>query len=192
MAAMNTLHDLFESELRDVYDAEKQIVKALPKVIKTVSNEMLREALSSHLEETREQITRLEQVFESLDLKARGKHCPGMEGILEEGSELMKEDGEDAVIDAGLIAGCQRVEHYEITAYGSLMAWAKLLGYKDALNLLKQNEQEEKAADNKLPRIAESAVNQDAASMAEEDEEEEEGEAMAAPVAVRRGSSSRR
>ena len=164
MADLNTLHDLFENELRDVYDAEKQILKALPKIIKAATDEQLREALSAHLEETRGQVARLEQAFESLDLKPRGKHCAGMAGILEEGSELLKEDGDDAVIDAAFIAGCQRVEHYEITAYGCLMAWAKLLGYKDALNLLKANEQEEKAADAKLSKLAESTVNRQAAS----------------------------
>lgn len=164
MASMNTLQDLFEDELRDVYDAEKQIVKALPKVIKAVSDENLQEALTEHLEETRGHVERLEQIFESLELKARGKHCPGMAGILEEGSNLMDEDAEDVVLDAGLIAGCQRVEHYEITAYGTLMAWAKALGHTDALGLLKANEQEEKAADAKLTKLAESAVNRQAAA----------------------------
>lgn len=172
MADLNTLHDLFENELRDVYDAEKQILKALPKIIKAATDEQLREALSAHLEETRGQVARLEQAFESLDLKPRGKHCAGMAGILEEGSELLKEDGDDAVIDAAFIAGCQRVEHYEITAYGCLMAWAKLLGYKDALNLFKANEQEEKAADAKLSKLAESTVNRQAASAGAESDNE--------------------
>src|SRR3977135_3414836 len=97
-------------------------------------------------------------------MKPKGKHCAGMAGILEEGSDLLEEDGDDAVLDAAFIAGCQRVEHYEITAYGTLMAWAKLLGHKEALNLLKANEQEEKAADAKLSKLAESTVNRDAAS----------------------------
>jgi len=171
MADLNTLQDLFEDELKDVYDAEKQILKALPKIIKAVTNTDLREALSAHLEETRGQVERLEQAFESLDLRPKGKHCAGMAGILEEGSNLLEEDGSDAVLDAGFIAGCQRVEHYEITAYGSLMAWAKILGFTDAFNMLKANEQEEKAADAKLSKIAESAVNQQAAS-ANPDEEE--------------------
>lgn len=173
MSEMNTLHDLFEQELRDVYDAEKQIVKALPKIIKAVTDERLRESLSSHLDETRGQVTRLEEVFESIDLKPRGKHCAGMKGILEEGSDLLKEDGADAVLDAAFIAACQRVEHYEITAYGTLMAWAKLLGYSDALRLLKMSEQEEKAADTKLSKLAESAVNREAAECSDEEEEEE-------------------
>jgi ferritin-like metal-binding protein YciE len=174
MADLNTLHDLFESELRDVYDAEKQILKALPKIIKAAANPQLREALSAHLEETRGHVDRLEQAFESLELKVKGKHCAGMAGILEEGSDLLEEDGEDAVLDAGFVAGCQRVEHYEITAYGSLMAWAKLLGYRDALTLLKANEQEEKAADAKLSKIAESAVNQQALDAGEASEDESE------------------
>jgi ferritin-like metal-binding protein YciE len=171
MADLNTLKDLFEDELRDVYDAEKQVLKALPKIIKAVTDEQLHDALSAHLTETRGHVTRLEQAFESLDLKPKGKHCAGMAGILEEGNDLLDQDGDDAVLDAAFIAGCQRVEHYEITAYGCLMAWAKLLGYKDALDLLKANEQEEKAADAKLSKIAESTVNQQAVSAGESDDE---------------------
>jgi ferritin-like metal-binding protein YciE len=162
MSDLNTLQDVFEDELRDVYDAEKQILKALPKVIKAVTSAPLRDGLSDHLEETRGHVERLEEAFASLDLKPKGKHCAGMAGILEESSELLKADGEDAALDAAFIAGCQRVEHYEITAYGSLMAWAKLLGYDEALALLKANEQEEKTADAKLSKLAESAVNQQA------------------------------
>ncbi len=172
MADLNTLKDLFESELRDVYDAEKQILKALPKIIKAVTDEQLQEALSTHLTESRGHVTRLEQVFESLELKPKGKHCAGVAGILEEGSDLLEQDGDEAVLDAAFIAGCQRVEHYEITAYGCLMAWAKILGYRDALNLLKANEQEEKAADAKLSKIAESAVNQQAAAAGAESDDE--------------------
>src|SRR4029079_3803024 len=172
MAELSKLHDLFEDELRDVYDAEKQILKALPKIIKAATNDELRNALSAHLEETKIQVVRLEQASASLDLRPKGKHCAGMAGILEEGSDLLKEDGDDAVLDAGFIAGCQRVEHYEITAYGTLMAWAKLLGYRDALNLLKANEQEEKAADAKLSKLAESTVNRQAASAVAESDNE--------------------
>jgi ferritin-like metal-binding protein YciE len=171
MAGMKTLRDLFEDELRDVYDAEKQIVKALPKMIKASGSEELSSALESHLEETRGHVERLERVFESLDMSARGKHCKGMAGILEEGANLMQEDGDESVLDAGFIAAAQRVEHYEITAYGSLMAWAKALGLKDALSLLKENEAEEKAADKKLTAIAESGINQAAAAGQGEHEE---------------------
>jgi ferritin-like metal-binding protein YciE len=170
MAGMKTLRDLFEDELRDVYDAEKQIVKALPKMIKASSNEELESALEAHLEETRGHVERLERVFESIDMRPRGKHCEGMAGILEEGKNLMEEDGDEAVLDAGFIAAAQRVEHYEITAYGTLMAWAKVLGLKDALSLLKANEQEEKAADEKLSALAESGLNQ-AAAAGQEDAE---------------------
>ena len=162
MADLNTLNDIFEDELRDVFDAEKRILKALPKIIKAVSSEPLQDMLSEHLQQTRGHVERLEQVFESLDLKPKGKHCAGMAGILEEGSSLLKEDGVEAVLDAAFIAGCQRVEHYEISAYGSLMAWAKLLGHDEALSLLKANEQEEKAADAKLSRLAETTINAEA------------------------------
>lgn len=162
MADLNTLNDIFQDELRDVFDAEKRILKALPKIIKAVSSEPLQDMLSEHLQQTRGHVQRLEQVFESLDLKPKGKHCAGMAGILEEGSSLLKEDGVEAVLDAAFIAGCQRVEHYEISAYGSLMAWAKLLGHDEALSLLKANEQEEKAADAKLSRLAESSINAEA------------------------------
>jgi ferritin-like metal-binding protein YciE len=174
MAGMNTLKDLFEDELRDVYDAEKRVLKSLPRMAKAVSNEQLREALTTHVEETRGQIERLEQVFASIDAKPRGKRCMGMEGILSEGAALMEEDGEESVLDAGFIAASQRVEHYEITAYGTLMAWAKVLGLDEALQLLQENEQEEKAADQKLSQIAESIVNQQAAAGGGEEEEEEE------------------
>ena len=132
MAGMNTLADLFQDELRDVYDAEKRILKALPKMAKAASDEQLRDAFTTHLEETRGHVERLEQVFASLDEKPKGKRCLGMEGIIAEGAELMEEDGEESVLDAGLISAAQRVEHYEITAYGTLMAWAKQLGYDTA------------------------------------------------------------
>ena len=173
MAELTTLRDLFEDELRDVYDAERQILKALPKIMNAVSDESLREALSDHLEETRGQVDRLEQAFQSLELKAKGKHCSGMEGILEEGRDLLEEEGTEAVMDAAFIAGCQRVEHYEITAYGSLMAWAKILGYSDVLALLKANEQEEKAADVKLTKLAESTINRQAGAAGGETDAEQ-------------------
>ena len=174
MAGMNTLADLFQDELRDIYDAEKRILKALPKMAKAASDEQLRDAFTTHLEETRGHVERLEQVFASLDLKVKGKRCMGMEGILAEGAELMGEDGDEAVLDAGLIASAQRVEHYEITAYGSLMAWAKVLGYDDAIELLGENEREEKEADQKLTDIAEGLINQQATAGGGEEEEEEE------------------
>jgi ferritin-like metal-binding protein YciE len=176
MADLNTLSDLFENELRDVYDAEKQITKALPKIIKAATDLDLRDVLMTHLEETHGQIIRLEQAFDSLDLKPRGKHCAGMAGILEEGSELLKEDGSDAVFDAAFIAGCQRVEHYEMTAYGTLIAWAKLLGYDEAVKQLAANEREEKAADLKLSELAEAVVNRQAVRAGAGADEEEDAE----------------
>ncbi len=179
MADLNTLSVLFENELRDVYDAEKQIVKALPRILKAASDVELREALTLHLEETHGQIERLEKAFASLDLTPKGKHCAGMAGILEEGRDLLEEDGDDAVLDAAFIAGCQRVEHYEITAYGTLMAWAKLLGYDEAGKLLAANEREEKAADMKLSKIAESAVNPQAAAADDNDDSAETQAPMA-------------
>lgn len=174
MSKVNTLAELFEAELRDMYDSEKQITKALPKMIKAADDEQLSEALSSHLQETKEQITRLEQAFESLELKPRGKPCSGMKGILEEGSEMLEEVQTEAVLDAAIISGCQRVEHYEITGYGTLIAWAKLLGYEEAERLLTENLEEEKAADEKLNELAESSINERA--NAGEDEEEEQAD----------------
>ncbi len=130
------LREALVDEIRDIYDAEKQIVKALPKIVKGATSDELREALESHFSETENQVKRLEQVFELLDEKPRGKHCAGMAGILEEGSETLQEDAEDAVMDAMLIAGAQRVEHYEITAYGTAIAWAEALGLTDVAELL--------------------------------------------------------
>ena len=172
--AGNNLREALVEEIRDLYNAEKQLTKALPKLAKGATSDELREAFESHLEETEGHVTRLERVFELLDEKPRGKHCAGMAGILEEGGDLLEEDGDEAVLDAAFIAGCQRVEHYEIVAYGCLMAWAKLLGYHEALNLLKANEQEEKAADAKLSKLAESTVNPEAMSAADSDDDETE------------------
>ena len=196
MADNGTLHDAFLDELRDTYDAEKQLTKALPKLAKAASSPELRKAFESHLEETRAQIERLEQVFESLDEKARGKHCAGIAGIIEEGKSIMEEDFDDATMDACLIAAGQRAEHYEMAAYGTLVAWANGLGHTEAAELLQETLDEEKAADMKLSSLAEGGINQDAAdaSGSEEDEEEEEraparaGRGAGAAVAVRRTS----
>src|SRR4030095_8419744 len=179
MAEMGTLHDAFVDELRDSYDAEKQLTKALPKMAKAAHSPILREAFESHLEETRQQVERLEQVFESLDEKPRGKHCDGMAGIVEEGQSIMEEDFDEMTADACLIAAAQRVEHYEMAAYGTLVAWAKVMGHTEAADLLQETLDEEKAADEKLSSIAEGGINQDAADAANEgsesaDEEEEE------------------
>jgi len=169
------LREALVDEIRDLYNAEKQIVKALPKMIKGATSDELREAFESHLDETENQVTRLERVFELLDEKPRGKHCAGMAGILEEGSDMLQEDAEDSVMDAMLIAGAQRVEHYEITAYGTAIAWAEALGLTEVSQVLGESLAEEKAADEKLSAIAESGVN-DAATAGESEEEMEEDE----------------
>jgi ferritin-like metal-binding protein YciE len=181
MADPGTLHDAFIDELRDAYDAEKQLTKALPKMARAASSPDLRAAFERHLEETRGQIERLEQVFESLDEKVRGKHCDGIAGIIEEGNSVMQEDFDEATMDACLIAGGQRAEHYEMAAYGTLIAWAEVMGHTEAVDLLQQTLDEEKAADEKLSALAEAGINQSAADAAHS-EEDEEGEDEPAAV----------
>jgi ferritin-like metal-binding protein YciE len=166
MAENGTLHDAFLDELRDLYDAEKQLTKALPKLAKTSTSPKLREAFESHLEETRGHVERLEQVFEGLGEKARGKHCDGIAGIIEEGKSVMDEDFDDLTMDACLIAAGQRAEHYEIGAYGTVIAWAEAMRHSDAVALLQKNLAEEKAADKKLSALAEGGINQQAAKAA--------------------------
>jgi ferritin-like metal-binding protein YciE len=180
--AEGTLHDAFLDELRDAYDAEKQITKALPKMAKAASSPELRAAFESHLDETRGQIQRLEQVFGTLDEKVRGKHCDGMEGIIEEGKSAMEEDFDDSTMDACLIASAQRVEHYEMAAYGTLVAWAQAMGHDEAADLLQQTLDEEKAADKKLTAIGEGGINQDAASAAHPDADDSEDDDEPAPA----------
>jgi ferritin-like metal-binding protein YciE len=166
MADAGTLHEAFIDELRDTYDAEKQLTKALPKLARASSSPQLREAFENHLEETQGHIERLEQVFESLNEKARGKHCDGIAGIIEEGKSIMEEDFDDTTMDACLIAAGQRAEHYEMAAYGTLVAWAQAMGHTEATGLLQETLDEEKAADKKLSGLAESGINQDAADAA--------------------------
>ena len=177
MADAGTMHDAFVEELRDTYDAEKQLIKALPKLAKAASSSELRTAFESHLEETRGHVDRLERVFESLEEKVRGKHCDGIAGIIEEGKSILEEDFEDATMDACLIAAGQRAEHYEMAAYGTLVAWARAMGHNEAADLLQETLDEEKAADEKLTTLAEGGINQEAAERAHpsEDEEEEGG-----------------
>jgi ferritin-like metal-binding protein YciE len=158
------LRKLLIEELRDLYNGEKQLTKALPKLAKNASSDQLRELLDTHLEETEQQISRLEDAFEMLGEKPRGKHCDGIAGIVEEGNAMLQEDFDGAVLDAGIIAGAQRAEHYEIAAYGTVMAWAKVLGLNDVAELLDQTLEEEKAADEKLSALAESTINQQAAT----------------------------
>lgn len=187
MADTQTLHDAFLDELKDAYDAEKQLTKALPKLAKASTFPELRQAFEDHLEETNGHVEKLEQVFQSLDEKVKGKHCDGMAGIIEEGKTAMDEDFEGATMDAVLIASAQRAEHYEIAAYGTLVAWAKVMGHNDAADLLQEILDEEKAADEKLNAIAESGVNEQASSgMQGEEGEEDEEETMPARGGVRR------
>ena len=164
MASMTTLQDLFVKELRDTYDAEKQISKALPKMVKRAHHEDLRTAFEEHHQQTLTQIERLEQAFERLDLRAKGVRCHGMAGIIEEGSEMLDEKGDDAVLDAGLIAAAQKVEHYEIAAYGTLVTYARTLGHNQVADLLAATLAEEKETDQRLSELAERGPNQEAAA----------------------------
>ena len=173
MAEAGTLHDAFIDELRDSYDGEKQLTKALAKLAKAATSPPLREAFEAHLEETQGQIERLEQVFELLEEKARGKHCDGIAGIVEEGKSIMEEDFDETTMDACLIAAGQRAEHYEMAAYGTLVAWANAMGHTEAAKLLQQTLDEEKAADKKLSGLAEGGINQGAVGAVNADDEEE-------------------
>ena len=186
MAEAGTLHDAFIDELRDTYDAEKQLLKALPKMAKAAASPELRQAFETHREETQQQIQRLEEVFASLDEKVRGKHCDGIAGIIEEGKAIMEEDFDEAAMDACLIAAGQRAEHYEMAAYGTLVAWARAMGHEDAAELLQQTLDEEKATDEKLSQLAESGINQEAAGGAHPAEEDAEA-AEEAEAPARRG-----
>ena len=159
---LNTLEDLFLDQLRDLYNAEHQLVKALPKMAKAASCDELKQAFEGHLEETRGHVERLEKVFELLGQKAKGKTCEAMKGLVKEGGEMIGEDAEDSVKDAGLICAAQRVEHYEIAGYGCVRTFARQLGHEDAAKLLEETLNEEKGADEKLSAIAESMVNAEA------------------------------
>lgn len=163
--------DLLELELKDVYSAEKQLTKALPKMAKAAMNEELKEAFETHLEETEGQIERLEKIFKALDIAfGRVEKCKAMEGLIEEGKEIMEEDLEPAVLDAALICAAQKVEHYEIAAYGCARTFAQQLGHEDVVGLLQETLDEEEATDKKLTQIAESIVNQEAAIAGAEEE----------------------
>ncbi len=154
-----TLHDLFEDQLKDIYYAEKKILSTLPKLAKASESEELAEAFEKHRAETEQQVERLEKVFEMLDQAPKGKKCAGIEGILEEGKEVMDEFKGMPALDAGLVASAQAVEHYEITRYGTLIAWAEKLGLNDAVSLLQETLEEEKKTDAALTKLAETAVN---------------------------------
>ena len=161
MATKHTLEDAFVEELRDVLSAEKQLVAALPKMAKAATNPQLKEAFTTHLEETKVQVERLEKVFESIGKTARSKKCAAMEGILEEGKEILEMDADPEVLDAMMIGAAQKVEHYEIATYGTLCTWAEVIGQNEALGLLKETMAEEENADKLLTQISET-VNQQA------------------------------
>jgi ferritin-like metal-binding protein YciE len=172
MADLTSLQDALVEEIKDLYDAEQQLIKALPEMAKASTNGALQGALEAHLEETRGHVTRLERVFEFLDEPPKRKHCAGIAGIIEEGSEILNQDAPPAVLDACIITGGQRAEHYEIAAYGTVVAWARTLELEQIAQLLEQTLEEEKAADEKLSDLAEAGINE-AAMEADEDAEEE-------------------
>lgn len=160
----HSLHTLMLDEIRDLYDAEHQLVKALPKIAEAATSPELRMAIEGHLEETKGQVGRLERAFEMLGESAKRKHCAGIAGILDEGQTILKSDFEGAVKDAGIIAGAQRVEHYETAAYGNVIAWARAMGHDEIVGILRETLDEEKAANDKLTTIGEGGVNQEAAT----------------------------
>ncbi len=166
--ALSSLQDLYVDELKDLYSAENQITKALPRMAKKATSPQLRAAFEEHLKATRGHVERLEKIFEDLGKSPRGKKCVGMEGLLEEGKELMQEEAEPMVLDAGLIGAAQRVEHYEMAAYGTVRTFAEQLGYEEAANLLQQTLDEEGEADKKLTMLAEENINQQAESEGDE------------------------
>jgi ferritin-like metal-binding protein YciE len=159
---LDTLQKLYTDELRDLYNAENQLLKALPKMAKAASSEDLKEAFEKHLEQTKGHVERLEQVFEELDEKPKGKTCRAMKGLIEEGSEILEQDGEESVRDAGIIVAAQKVEHYEISGYGSARTFAHLLGQNKAADLLQTTLDEESETNEILNKLAESVVNPEA------------------------------
>ena len=169
---METFHELFEETLKDIYYAEKAILKALPKMAKKASSKKLQTAFTKHEKETEGQVARLDQVFELLGKRAAGKNCPAIDGIIKEAEEVMKEAKDETIRDAAMLAAAQAVEHYEISRYGTLVAWAEKMQMGDAAALLEETLDEEKATDEKLTELAESEINV-AAEEGEEDEADE-------------------
>ena len=158
---IETLEDAFVEELKDLLHAEKQLTKALPRMAKKAQNSQLKKSFEKHLQQTEEQVQRLEQVFELLDMKPKTKTCDAMKGLIEEGKEVMQEDAEPDVLDALIIAAAQKVEHYEIASYGTLCTWAELIGHdRKVIDLLKRTLAEEKETDQLLTKLAEQQVNQ--------------------------------
>lgn len=170
---MDSLEELLEDELKDIFNAENQLLKALPKMAKKASSPTLKEAFTSHLKQTEGHIARLEQIGKALDISLKGKVCHAMKGLVEEGKEVLEEDGQNAVIDAALIGAAQRVEHYEMAAYGTVRGIAKQLGHANIVKLLQQTLDEEGAADKKLTQIADGEVLADAESVGAEAAESE-------------------
>lgn len=181
---MESLRELYVDELKDLYSAEKQLVKALPKMAKNASNPELKQAFTDHLQQTEGHVERLEQIFEMLGERAGGKKCKGMEGLIEEAKELLEEDAAEDVLDAGMISKAQHVEHYEIAGYGTVRTWAQQLGLDDQADLLQQTLDEESKANELLSEIAESSVNLEAELG---DEEEEETSSRRGDRQVQRG-----
>ena len=169
--SLDSLHDLYVDELKDIHSAERQLLRALPRMAKAAESPELRSAFESHLKETEKQVERLDKIFAELEKKATGKKCKGMEGLIEEGKEMMEEEADPAVMDAALIAAAQRVEHYEIAAYGCVRNYAELLGYASAARLLQQSLDEEEAADKKLSQLAEGGINEAAVAVGVGEEE---------------------
>jgi ferritin-like metal-binding protein YciE len=184
---MESIRELLVDELRDLYDAEKQLVKALPKMAKTASNEDLREAFENHLEQTKGHVQRLEQAFELLDGKERGKPCKAMKGLIEEGKETMQEDLADPLMDSAIICAAQKVEHYEIAGYGGVSAWARQLGLDEVAELLEATLAEEKEADEKLTQVAEEVFGEAEALNQEGEEEEESAAQRKSPASKTKG-----
>jgi len=162
MAAAKTLNDLFEETLKDIFYAENKILKALPKMAKAAQSDELKAAFEKHMTETEGQVSRLEKVFEMIEVAPRGKRCEAIEGMIEEGSEIMKEFKGAPSLDAGLLAAAQSVEHYEIARYGTLKRWAKRLGLDEAVGLLEETLEEEKNTDQSLTELAEATINEQA------------------------------
>jgi ferritin-like metal-binding protein YciE len=166
---LDTLKKLYVEELRDLYSAENQLLKALPKMAKGASSEELKQAFEDHLEQTKDHVERLEEIFKGLDESPKGKTCHGMQGLVEEGSAILQKQGEDSVLDAGIIAAAQKIEHYEIASYGTVRTFASLLGDDEAADLLQQTLDEEGDADKRLNELAEEIVNPEALVEGEEE-----------------------
>lgn len=186
---IDSLKTLLEEELKDIYSAEKQLLKVLPKMAKKASSENLRDALEEHIDVTKSQIERLEEVFETLGKPAKAKTCKAMQGLLEEATEIMEEDAEDAVMDAGIIAAAQKVEHYEIASYGTVRTWARLVGEEQAAELLQETLDEEGEADKRLTELAESFVNPEAE---EGEEDDSSGSSRSSGKSAKKSSGSRK